>query len=501
MLKKIRLLFLGLVVIAGSACVTPTYASSAPSVFITYIQPAGPGGAKEELVILHNNSATAVDITDWCLVNKTGVAFACFADTTYIGYDTQFTLLPYQSVTVGSQEYISHQPTIGSTVFLPYEITHQSNGSIVNSTDTVTLVDALGATVDAYTWQSAPSKNMAWTRIKVLSGPDIYASTGTHADWTETDWTSVPESGVETYSIPDDSLGTGSEENQNENESEGTINHPPSAMSALIINEIFPNAQGADTGKEFIEMYNTSATETLLLDGLQLYIGVKNPKQYLLPSGISLAPGEYRSFSDEEVGFTLVNTHGKVQLYYDNTPLGEGVEYTSPKDGWSWAFIDETWQYTNQLTPGVPNLAPIETGTSVKQASLSQKKPCASNQFRNPETGRCKLIAVTKAPTPCKVGYKRNTTTNRCRKIVTANTSTPCKDGWERNAETNRCRKIKEMTTADYGVKGVQAVAGAQLNWYYWVAIGGVLALVLGYAVWEWRQELLKLWRRAIEKL
>src|SRR5690606_13772876 len=128
--------------------------------------------------------------------------------------------------------------------------------------------------------------------------------------WTETDWTSVPGSGVETYSIPDDSLGTGSEENQNENESEGTINHPPSAMSALIINEIFPNAQGADTGKEFIEMYNTSATETLLLDGLQLYIGVKNPKQYLLPSGISLPPGEYRSFSDEEVGFTLVNTHG-----------------------------------------------------------------------------------------------------------------------------------------------------------------------------------------------
>jgi hypothetical protein len=52
------------------------------------------------------------------------------------------------------------------------------------------------------------------------------------------------------------------------------------------------------------------------------------------------------------------------------------------------------------------------------------------------------------------------------------------------------------MSKADYGVKGVQSVASAQMQWYYWAAIAGVVALILAYAVWEWRSELQSLGRR-----
>ena len=69
MLKKIWRLFLGLVVCIGSACVTPTHASSAESVVLTHIQAAGTAGAKDEFIALHNNSAVEVEVTNWCVAN------------------------------------------------------------------------------------------------------------------------------------------------------------------------------------------------------------------------------------------------------------------------------------------------------------------------------------------------------------------------------------------------------------------------------------------------
>jgi hypothetical protein len=52
------------------------------------------------------------------------------------------------------------------------------------------------------------------------------------------------------------------------------------------------------------------------------------------------------------------------------------------------------------------------------------------------------------------------------------------------------------MSSVGYDVKGVQVKAGAQLNWYYWAAIIAVVALIIGYAAWEWRQELVGIWKR-----
>ncbi len=81
MLKKWYGLFLGLVVLAGSACVTPTHASSA-SLLITQIKAGGQAGALEELVVIYNNSSTAIEVTNWCLTNRANVAFACFEPRT-----------------------------------------------------------------------------------------------------------------------------------------------------------------------------------------------------------------------------------------------------------------------------------------------------------------------------------------------------------------------------------------------------------------------------------
>jgi hypothetical protein len=170
--------------------------------------------------------------------------------------------------------------------------------------------------------------------------------------------------------------------------------------------------------------------------------------------------------------------------------------YSSPPDGESWAFIEYTWQYTNQPTPGASNLLRMSQDEPEVATSVSVPKPCASNQYRNPETNRCRLISstTTNTPAPCKVGQIRNVETGRCKAVATS-TATACKEGQERSAETNRCRTVKKLSTANYGVKGTSSQQQTGMGWYMWAAIGGIVLLILGYGVWEWRDELKKLFQ------
>src|SRR4051812_31864888 len=52
------------------------YAASA-NVLMTQIQAGGIGAATQEFIVLYNNSAAEVDVTGWCLTNKSGVSIAC----------------------------------------------------------------------------------------------------------------------------------------------------------------------------------------------------------------------------------------------------------------------------------------------------------------------------------------------------------------------------------------------------------------------------------------
>lgn len=92
------------------------------------------------------------------------------------------------------------------------------------------------------------------------------------------------------------------------------------------------------------------------------------------------------------------------------------------------------------------------TKAKPKKAGSKDRKPCKSNQYRNPETGRCKKKESRK---PCKEGEYRHPETGRCRKIRRPTSSRPpreksprtglkpCKEGYARNMETRRCRKIR----------------------------------------------------------
>jgi hypothetical protein len=480
MLKKCYGLVLGLMVLTGSACVTPTHASSA-SIIISNIRAGGQVSAAEEGVVLYNNASSEVDISNWCLTNKAQVKFACITPP-----NQERIFLPGNSyaVIVSTAARLNLEPYFYTSV---YEPSNHSSGAIVASSDTISLLDGDSQIVDQYSWTSSISSSQQWARMKLSAIPDYYLDTNTASDWQKSIYSLFPVSSVEfreVEQVPED---------PDEPETPVDPVEPAESSSTLlpaIITELLPNALGSDTGSEFIEIFNPNKENDISLAGYTLAIGPSFEKVVTLGDSL-LKPGEYRTFTNAELGYSLLNSSSRVRLIAKGAVTSETPMYSLPKEGEAWAFIGEGWEYTNHPTPGAANRASDSTNDDTSNnTGASASKPCAANQYRNLETNRCRLVSSATSTTqaPCKVGQERNLETNRCRNI-TNNVATACKEGQERNAETNRCRNIKQLSAVGFGVKGAKTEQSG-MGWYIWAAIASVVLLVLGYATWEWRSEL-----------
>jgi len=499
MLKKCYGLFLGLVVLAGSACVTPTHASSA-SIIITNIRAGSQVSAAEEGVVLYNNSSFEVDITNWCLTNKSAIKFACFVPASQ--YEVS-SMPAYSYATLVSNKAVHSDNQANYSVV--YEPAASSSGSIVAGSDTISLINAGNQLIDQFSWSSSISSSQQWARTKLSLLPDLYIDTDASIDWQKVAYSEFPVSQVQYREDVPETPPEEPIEEPEEPENPGDTNPvpQPEATLPISITELLPNAVGSDTGNEFIELYNPNETTTIPLKGYKLAVGLALEKVYVL-SDYMLKPGEYKVFTNTELGYSLLNTSSRVTLF---APAGEIASevplYNAPPDGESWALIGDMWQYTSQPTPGALNIKGMsqDEEASANTATASASKPCAVNQYRSPETNRCRLISSTSstAPSPCKPGQERNEETNRCRNIVIAS-ATACKEGQEKNPETNRCRTIKQLSAVGYGVKGATTKQQGGMGWYMWAAIAGIVLLIVGYGVWEWREELKKLFQAAKAK-
>lgn len=282
----------------------------------------------------------------------------------------------------------------------------------------------------------------------------------------------------------------------------------------LQVTELLPNATGVDAGKEYIELYNPT-DRVADLAFYAVYVGLNGEKSYPFPAGNVLGPGEFKIFYDTDIPFTLANTAGRVGVGgVDGTLLMQTDAYANAGDDYAWAYVNGTWQYTNQPTPGSANLAflePTEELTSTVatascpggkyrhpltnrcrniESDASVLASCEADQYRNPDTGRCRKIATAASLAPCKDGQYRSEETNRCRNVETASAQlAACKEGQERNPDTNRCRNQtpSAIPNAAFAVEPVKEGAKGFVGW---LALGGVTTLALGYAGWEWRREI-----------
>lgn len=259
-----------------------------------------------------------------------------------------------------------------------------------------------------------------------------------------------------------------------------------SQCRGLQFSEILSYYESAKT-EQFIEFYNPGA-EQILLDGCQLRYKNKN---YAL-SGVVAAEGYFVYYPAGEFSLTKNPTNSNSLELIDVT--GETVDALAypngQRKGTSYALIgygdegEEVWKVTYAPTPGGAN-------------NYQEFKTCEAGKVINEATGNCvKITSV--AEKFCKEGYYLNVLTGRCNKVKIVAEKT-CKEGYYLNPETNRCRKIKENDGADYNLAPENYEEQSSFVALY--AVLGVVGVGLGYLIYEFRHEIVRLWRKVFRRV
>ena len=499
---------------------SPSISSGKTPIVIAQIQVGVSGNARDEYVSLYNNNDEVVDVTGWCVRNKSGVKFAC------VEGDTDVYMQP--------RSYISFSVIVRddkAALALPMRTCGGSSGCIVGSSDTIQLVTKADVVVNEIAWTNNSSSRYAIER-KWDTGQAHRFMTGKDSDSWEIK-TRLAHYGYvdELIECADGALVL------NEAECPAPIPETPKLPALPIeITEVLPNPKGADEGKEFIELYNPN-DEAVDLSQWRIYVNGDYDTAYAFAPGTTIEAEEHLVVKQDVVKFTLKNSVGSVRL---ESPGGVYIvdvpTWNNAKDDKAWALIDGVWQYADP-SPGEENSAQrddvvkVTTGADCGEGrernpltgrcrnipTAKELTPCKDGQYRSEETGRCRSIALAgDTLKPCKEGQYRSEETNRCRSIASAAASVlkPCRDDQFRNPETGRCKKIASADeladcgegrernpvtnrcrnviataapTVGFSPQPVHQVAGA--TWGWWV-FGGVSMVALGYAGWQWRWEL-----------
>jgi len=254
----------------------------------------------------------------------------------------------------------------------------------------------------------------------------------------------------------------------------------PSRCKGLRFSEILTYYETSQE-EQFIELFNANA-EQILMDGCQ--IRYKN-KNYTL-KGI-IKPEEYFVYYPREFRLTKNPTNqNTLELIDTDEKVIDTMSYPNgQRKGTAYALIGydkkgkPIWRVTYAPTPGEPN-------------NYQEFKTCEKGKVINEATGNCVKVTEAKV-TICKKGQYLNLLTGRCRKIPT-NKKKTCKEGYYLNPDTNRCRKIKENDGADYSLEPENYEESSTFVGLY--AIIGVVGVGLVYLIFEFRREILKLWRK-----
>ncbi len=548
-MKIIRVLLLPLFVatlaiLCGSGTATG-FATMGNEVVIAQVQTGAEDAASQEYVSIYNNTNTDIDVTGWCLFYKDSLSKpGCIVPTNPAD---RLWLASYSYTTFASHEFIAAHADIP---FIPQANTGFSGG-MADGGGFLSLVDANGVVRDQFTWVSKAPAGQIYQRLPI--DVSTLQDTGDDAaDFVLTELVISPNPGLYVQTVPVDVcpniLGVQAElpdgylydtdgscqqdmcsnldglqkdvPDGYQHSSTGECTTALLESVTLVISELLPNTSSYDTGNEFIELYNPN-NHSVALTGYQLKLEPSASATYTFISG-TIAAGQYQTFSDTDVGFSLPNSSASLLLV---APTGDVVSnsdlYSNPKDNIAWALIDGTWQFTDRPTPNQPNLeSSMVLAALVKGATLD---PCPAGKYRNPATNRCRTIEVktslsscglgkyrnpetnrcrnlvttaSSALTPCKPGQVRNPATNRCRSDATdASTLKQCQQGQERNPETNRCRKVLSAAASSQPQDEDQSSHKSNV-----LIIGAVLSVIIGYALYEYRYDMLNLYMRLRHK-
>lgn len=474
----------------------PAVARAETSPLVIYqVQTGASDSAKQEYITIYNNTDKPAEVTNRCVTyaSASGISQTQLGCLTPPDTATKLFLPPYQSFSLATPElaamYADYVPDLVFT------------SGIAATSGHIKLLDPSKLVADTVGWGSA-TRPEGWpaaapTTGKVLQRysvtPELLQDSDDNAaDFYDTELVLSPSGNIYEESVVAGPCVI----------PEIDCVQLPVAGPLPILSEILPDADGADAGKEFVELYNPSDTP-INLAGYSLRLSPYFTKPYLLPATV-LQPKSYAAFSDIETGLTLPNTSATVRLVAPDERVAGEVSYAGLDADVALAYAGGSWQKTYKPTPGSKNIVMAAKPCPAGQirspesgycrnsaiAAAARTSSCKPGQVRNLETNRCrKILTAATARAACKPGQQRNAATNRCRNIPAAKTPKPCSAGQERNPASGRCKKITALAMAGSGdVKDVPSpLVTNSAKW--WIAGAAALGTA-GYAAYEWRREI-----------
>lgn len=469
----------------------PTWLVSAqgvlpPTLVISELKVRNDAAGYDEFIELYNNTEESLALSDYLLQyqNASGVIDQKPVSTS--------SLLAHSSVVFAKK---------------PSQIPDSIQSPFTNLTDgggALRILDLEGNVVDEIGWTSTAglATSVGITPVVIActatgcSGKSIQRSKSEDEAYTALDTWQLAAPTPQSSELLISNVLDDPDQPDNEDEEDTDV-----TCEGIIFTELLPNPAGSDPGHEFIELYNPTA-DIIGLVGCSLQTS-SSTKKYDLPD-TTVNPNTYIVLHDSTTGLVLPNAAGGTVWLLSPTEELVTVAYPGDiDDDASWAFISDVWQVSYSPTSGAENIAqPLKpcaegqirdvttnrciTPITPAVATLTSCKP---GQERNPQTNRCRTIATTVSSlVPCKAGQARNPETNRCRSVDIDDLE-PCSQGQERNPDTNRCRKITDGAQTLAAVKDVQSTSASDGS-RWWFA-GGAVLLALGYAIYEWRQDIL----------
>jgi len=196
--------------------------------------------------------------------------------------------------------------------------------------------------------------------------------------------------GEDTDNNKNDFMIEGNQADQNQNDGAKDI-------SGVYINELLPNPKAPETDAkdEWIELFN----ETNIKIDLSGAILRDSSKEYIVPPGIFINPGGYAVFYSRDIKISLNNTGEVVELLDNRRNLISSVpDYGNAKDGYSFSFFAEGWDWTLIATPLAENIfysiekPEKEKNSKVKKDSV--KKNTSASEKSTSKKAASKKTAV-----------------------------------------------------------------------------------------------------------
>lgn len=206
-----------------------------------------------------------------------------------------------------------------------------------NTGDTVDLLNPDGVLADTVMYETAQS-DQSWSRFG--------------EEWI---WASPSAGLVNVESAEPDEEESENEDEPEEGDAEDEVEPEVTGpvVSDLRLSELLPNPEGNDSTDEWIELFNAgdagSVVGWTLTDESDTYVFGDQ----------QLEDEEWLVVSIEDSGINLNNTGDILYLIDPAGVIVQGVEYGEAVSGQSFAYIGETWEWTDQLTPGGENVGMV----------------------------------------------------------------------------------------------------------------------------------------------